>query len=434
MKFTVEDINPTRKAVTVTVPATAIAEQEAGLVKEFASQVRVSGFRAGKAPASLVKAQFGKNIAEELNTKVVQAGYKFATDESKLKIYTLVDVKADAVEAGKEAVIRYEVDLAPEFDAPEYKGIELADEAVTVTDEEIDKEIERVRTQSAKFDVVEREAAKGDYVKLSYAGTIEGKPVAEIAPDAYLYTEQKSTWEEAGAEEGIGIKEIVNGIVGKKAGDKAEFTHTFAADFEKAELAGKTATYAVEIFEVRAKTLPELNEEFFKQINVKDVEELKSQIRSGLESRKKNESIAKKRQEAIEALNAKVEFELPESAVEREAYNIFVEFANMQLRQGVEASEIEKQRDELLSGSKDAAKTRVKTQFVLAKIAEKEGLKVEQEELNRRIVQEAYANRMPVDKFVKELSKDRNRIADMQRWVLFNKALDVVIAEAKPKA
>ena len=106
----------------------------------------------------------------------------------------------------------------------------------------------------------------------------------------------------------------------------------------------------------------------------------------------------------------------------------------MQLRQGVDAAEIEKQRDELLAGSKDAAKTRVKTQFVLAKIAEKEGLKVDQEELNRRIVQEAYANRMPVDKFVKELSKDRNRIADMQRWVLFNKALDVVIAEAKPKA
>jgi trigger factor len=434
MKFTVEDINPTRKAVTVTVPATKIAEQESALVKDFAGQVKVSGFRPGKAPSALVKAQFGKNIAEELNNKVVQEGYKFASAETKLKIYNLVDVKTDAVVAGKEAVIRYEVDIQPEFELPEYKGLEIAEEAVEVSDADIEKGVERIRTQSAKFDVVERAAAKGDYVKVSYAGTIDGKPVAEISPEAYLYTEQKSTWEEAGAEEGIGIKSIVNGVVGLKAGDKATFAHEFPADFEKAELAGKKASYAVEVFEVRAKILPEMTEEFFKQLGVKDEADLKTQIRSGVEQQKKNEALAKKRQDVIEALNAKIDFALPESAVDREAYNIFIEFANMQLRSGVDASEIEKQRDELLAGSKDAAKTRVKTQFVLAKIAEAEGLKVEQEELNRRIVQEAHAAKTPVDKFVKELAKDRNRVSDMQRWVLFNKALDVVVGATKTKA
>ena len=434
MQFTVEDINPTRKAVTVTVPAAKIAEQEAALLKEFSSQVKVPGFRPGKAPASLVKAQFAKGIAEELNNKVVQEGYKFASTDAKLKVFNLVDVKADAVVAGKDAVIRYEVDLQPEFDLPEYKGLEVADEAVVVTDADVDAGIERIRSPSAKFDVVERAAAKGDYVKLSYTGTIDGKPVAEIAPEAYLWTEQKSTWEEAGAEQGLGVPAIVSGVVGLKAGDKATFSHTFAADFETPALAGKTASYAVEVFEVRAKVLPELNDELFKQLNVKDVEELKSQVRTGIEGQKKNEALAKKRQDVIEALNAKVDFPLPESAVDREAYNIFVEFANMQMRSGVPVEEIEKQRDELLSGSKDAAKTRVKTQFVLAKIAEVEGLKVEQEELNRRIVQEAYAARTPVDKFVKELSKDRGRIADMQRWVLFNKALDIVVGASKAKA
>ena len=434
MKFTVEDINPTRKAVTVTVPVSKIAEQESALVKDFAGQVKVPGFRPGKAPSSLVKAQFGKNIAEELNNKVVQEGYKFASAETKLKIYNLVDVKTDAVVAGKEAVIRYEVDLAPEFDLPEYKGLEISEEAVVVSDADIEKGVERIRTQSAKFDVVERAAAKGDYVKLSYAGTIDGKPVAEIDPEAHLYTEQKSTWEEAGAEEGIGVKAVVNGAVGLKAGDKTTVTETFADDFEVEALRGKTATYAVEAFEVRSKTLPELNEEFFKQVGTTDLETLKSQIRTGLEGQKKNEALAKKRQDVIEALNAKIDFPLPESAVDREAYNIFIEFANMQLRSGVDASEIEKQRDELLAGSKDAAKTRVKTQFVLAKIAEAEGLKVEQEELNRRIVQEAHAARTPVDKFVKELGKDRSRISDMQRWVLFNKALDVVVNATTVKA
>lgn len=434
MQFTVEDINPTRKAVTITVPAAEIAAQEAALVKEFAGQVKVQGFRPGKAPAALVKAQFAKNIADELNNKVVQAGYKAVTDEAKVKVYTLVDVKTDSVSAAKDAVIRYEVDLQPEFDLPEYKGIELTDTPIVVADADVDAGVERVRSQGAKFDVVERAAVKGDYVKLSYTGTVDGKPVAEIAPDAYLWTEQKSTWEEAGAEGGMGVPEIVAGVVGLKTGDKATFTHSFPADFEVEALRGLTASYAVEVFEVRAKILPELNEEFFKQINVKDLEDLKTQIRAGIEGQKKNEATAAKRQAAIEALNAKIEIALPETAIDREAYNIFIEFANMQLRSGVPAAEIEKQRDELLAGSKDAAKTRVKTQFVLAKIAEKEGLKVEQDELNRRIIQEAQAARQPVDKFVKELAKDRNRVADMQRWVLFNKALDVVIGAAVAKA
>lgn len=434
MQFTVEDINPTRKAVTVTVPAAEIAVQEAALVKEFTAQAKVQGFRPGKAPASLVKAQFAKNIADELNNKVVQAGYKAVTDEAKVAVFTLVDVKTDSVSAAKDAVIRYEVDLQPVFELPEYKGLELAETAIVVADADVDAGVDRVRSQGAKFDIVERAAAKGDYVKLSYTGTVDGKPVAELAPDAYLWTEQKSTWEEAGAEGGMGVPEIVAGVIGLKAGDQATFTHSFAADFEVEALRGLTASYAVEVFEVRAKILPEINEEFFKQINVKDLEDLKSQIRTGIEGQKKNEAAAAKRQAAIEALNAKVEFALPETAIDREAYNIFIEFANMQLRSGVPATEIEKQRDELLAGSKDAAKTRVKTQFVLAKIAEQEGLKVEQEELNRRIVQEAQAARQPVDKFVKELAKDRSRVADMQRWVLFNKALDVVIGASVAKA
>lgn len=434
MQFTVEDINTTRKAVTVTVPAATIAAQEATLVKEFSGQVKVQGFRPGKAPASLVKAQFAKGIAEELNNKVVQAGYKFVGDEAKIKVYNLVDVKTDSVSSAKDAVIRYEVDVQPEFSLPDYKGLELADTTVAVTDADVDAGLDRVRSQGAKFDVVERAAAQGDYVKLSYLGTIDGKPVAELAPDAYLWTEQKSTWEEAGATKGLGVPAIVAGVIGLKAGDKATFTHTFAADFETAALQGLTASYAVEVFEVRAKTLPAMDEEFFKQINVKDEADLKGQIRAGLEGQKKNEALAAKRQAAIEALNAKIDFPLPESAIDREAYNIFIEFANMQLRSGVAATEIEAQRDELLAGSKDAAKTRVKTQFVLAKIAEAEGLKVEQEELNRRIVQEAQAARQPVDKFVKELAKDRARVADLQRWVLFNKALDVVVGASVAKA
>lgn len=432
MSITIEEISPTRKAVVLAVPAADIAAQENTLVKEFVGQVKLPGFRPGKAPAHLVKKQFAKGIADELKSKVVAEGYKRIREESKLNIYTVVDVKGvDEVSPDAGLSIRYEVDLAPEFELPEYKGLDLPSEPVSISDEEIDKTIASIRSQQARFEVVERAAEKGDYVKIGYEGKIDGTPVKEIASDAYLYGTQPTTWEEAGAEEAPGVPEIVAGLIGKKTGDKAEFAHEFPADFSVEALKGKTAVYAVEVFEVRAKILPELNEEFFKSVNAKDLDELKTRVREGLQSRKENEANAKRRQDAIEALNAKVDFALPESAVDREAYNIFLEYANMQLRQGVDVKDIEAQREELLKNSKEAAQTRVKTQFLLAKVAEKEEIKVEQKELNERIVQEAYIARMPVDKFVKEISKDRERIVEMQRLILFNKALDTILANAK---
>jgi trigger factor len=433
--ITIEETSPTRKAVILSVPSATITEYENELIKEFASQVRLPGFRPGKAPTHLVKRQFAKGIADELKNKVVSEGFKHIREESKLNIYTIVDVKGtDEISPSADATLRFEIDLNPEFELPEYKGLEITEEAVVVTDEDVQKTIETIRSQRARFEVVDRGAEKGDYVKVGYEGTIDGTAVKEIAPDAYLYGSQPTTWEEAGAEEAPGIPGIVAGIVGKKAGDKFEVTHEFPADFNIEALKDKKATYAVEVFEVRAKILPEMDEEFFKSANAKDIEDLTKQVHDGIQKRKENDIRAKKRQDVIELLNSKVDFPLPESAIDREAYNIFIEFANMQLRQGMDVKEIEAQRDELMAGSKDAAKTRVKTQMILGKIAEKEELKVDQKELNERIVQEAYIAQTPVDKFAKELSKDRERIAEMHRWILFNKALDLVIDAAKVKA
>jgi trigger factor len=430
--ITTEDISPTRKAVTLTVPADTIAGYEKTILKEISGQVRLSGFRPGKAPAALVKRQFAKQIGEELQSKAVSEGFKYIGAETKLKIYGLVDIKgADALTSASDATLRFELDLVPEFELPEYKGLELPDNALGITDEEVQTAIDGLRSQHARYEVVERAAEKGDFVKLSYAGTIDGTAVKDIAPDAYLYGTQSATWEEVGAEDTPGIPEIVAGLAGKKTGDKAEFTHEFPADFAVEALKGKKATYAVEVFEVRAKILPELDETFFQSVKVKDVEELRSQVRDGLFARKENEARAKKRQDALEQLGAKLDFALPESAVDTETYNIFLEYANLQLRQGVDVKEIEGNRDTILNDAKDAAKLRVKTQFILSKIAEAESLKVSREEFSSRIAQDAYMARTPVEKYAKELSKDRKRLEETQRQVLFNKTLDFIVDNAK---
>jgi trigger factor len=263
-------------------------------------------------------------------------------------------------------------------------------------------------------------------------GKIDG---AEFPEDLARYGKQTGTWEEAGSEEAFGasVKEIAAAVIGMKAGDKKEISVTFADDFAAEALRGKTAVYTLDVAEVRQRVLPELNEEFFKSVHVADEAEFKKQIREGLEANKKNAATAKTRENVINKLNELVDFELPQSAIDREAYNIFVEFANTQLRQGVKIEDIQAKRDELMENTKEAAKTRVKTQLILNAIAKVEDVKVEQADITARIQQEAYMSGMPAEKFVKELTKDRSRLMEMQANIRYNKALDVVVNAAVAK-
>lgn len=435
MDIKIEDINATRKAATVTVPASVIEEQQNKLLGNFAAHARVAGFRPGKAPVSIIKQKFGKELADELAEAVRREAFSAVREDKNIDLYALADVNEPEIVVGQPVEIRFEIDVVPAFELPEYKGLEVAKSDLDVSEDEINETIKNLRSQRAEFNKVEKAAEKGDYVKLSYEATIDGKPLAEVAPDAAIYGKQTNTWEEAGADETFGatVKEIVSALVGMKAGDKREITATFPEDFSAESLRGKTAVYTVEIAEVRERVLPELNEEFFKSLHVKDEEDLRKQVREGLETRKKNTATSKKREELINTLNGKVDFELPETAVERESYNIFVEFANMQLRQGVKAEEIEAQREELMKNTKDAAKTRVKTQLVLRAIAKKEDIKIERDDIMKRISQEAYMSGQPADKFIKELTKDRARMAELESNILFNKALDLVVAASVEK-
>lgn len=432
MNTKIEDINTTRKAVTVVVPADVIENAQNKLFKEYASQARIPGFRPGKAPVSVVRQKYGKDLEKELTQRVVQEAYAAIRENKEIEVYSLVDVKEPAIEVGKEAEIRFEIDVVPAFELPQYKGIEVPAEDLSVSDEDVEKAAESIRSQRAEFNKVETPAEKGDYVKLSYEGKIDG---AEFPEDLARYGKQTGTWEEAGSEEAFGasVKEIAAAVIGMKAGDKKEITVTFADDFAAEALRGKTAVYTLDVAEVRQRVLPELNEEFFKSVHVADEAEFKKQIREGLESNKKNAATAKTREAVINKLNDLVDFELPQSAIGREAYNIFVEFANTQIRQGVKVEEIEAKRDELMENTKEAAKTRVKTQLILNAIAKVEDVKVEQADITTRIQQEAYMSGMPTEKFVKELTKDRSRLMEMQANIRYNKALDVVVNAAVAK-
>ena len=425
MDIKIQVTNPTRRSVTVTIPAATVAASEKEVIKGFTREAALPGFRPGKAPEAIVRQKYSKNIADEISQRLLAQGYDRIKEEKSFTVYTLADVQKDESVQGADVVIRYEVDVLPEFKTPDWQSIKIAKEVVTVTDAEVAEHLQKLLQQRARFEKTEAAAAKGDYVRIAYAGTIGGKAIADLDAEAKAYGSAESTWEEAGATgEIVAVPAIAQAVIGLKAGATAQAEYVFPATHEREALRGKKVSYAITASEVRRKEIPKVDEAFCKAVGVKDAAELRDQLRKGIEGSKQQAAETARREKAVDALLAGLEFPLPESAVMSVAQGLFYQYAEMRLRSGTKPEELETQRDDILAEAKKAAALRVRAQFVLSRIAEELKLEVSREELGSAIMQAAQASQTQPEKLV----KDRQRLAELRRDALLNKALDAVLA------
>jgi len=433
VKFSIQDVTETRKTAVIVVPKEQIAEEEQSLLKKYAGQLRIPGFRPGKAPLDMVRNKYRKELAGELTQNIISSIYNKLTEESDLNIYGIVNVnlEPDPMTPGNEGVVTFTLDIKPSFELPEYKGISLTLEKPTVSEEDIDKAIENIRQQRAEYKEVEEPAKKGDYVKLSYSGKLDGKPVSEILPDKPIYGEQNNTWEEAGAEEVPGVRAIIDGIVGMKKGDEKDVKMSFPENFSEPELAGKDVDYHLEIHEVRQKILPELDDAFIKGMQVETLEELRNRIKEEFLKQRENEMSTKARDQIIKYLTDKVDFDIPESAVEHQTNSLLRSYMTQMIQRGAIEEQFEEQKDKLFEEARKAARTHAKTTIILEEIAKKEDIQVENQDLNMRIMQEAMMTGMKPQDFVNELKKDRQRVQEIRQNALVNKVLDFLHQESK---
>jgi trigger factor len=431
VNVTIAEVSPTRKTLVVSVPAEDITVEEKAILGEFAKAVNLPGFRPGKAPADLVRRRYAREIGEELQRKVATKAYEYAVQESKLAVFAAVGVDGGTVTAGQPAELKITVDVQPEFALPEYKALPITVPPSVVTDADVEAAITELRQQRADYVVVARPAAAGDFVRLNYTGTLAGQPIAEIAPNHAIYGTQHGTWEEAGSTTAPGVRAVIDGVVGLQAGDKKDVTHAFPADFDVPALAGQTATYALEILEVREKQPAPLDDAFLKSLQCDSADQLRQRARDDLLSRKQQEALGASREQVIKALTTAVDFPLPESALESETQNLLRDYMERSMRAGVAEEEFEKRKDELFTNARHAAAGRVKLMMILLKIAEKEEIKVDNDDLNRRIMQESVMTRQRPEQIVKRLQEDRTLLAQFQRAILNAKTLDFVVQQAK---
>lgn len=431
MKTDLKDISATRKAITVTVTPEEVSVHEAKLLKEFKQQAKIPGFRAGKAPDSMVRSRFAKDMKQELKQRVVSQAHQDGVAVADFEVFNIVDMDDGEIVSGQEATITFTVDVVPDFELPAYEGLKVNEASSEASEEEVTKTLDQLLGQRAEFNVADKAAEKGDYVQCGYEGKIGKELVADLVPDATMYGSQETTWEEAGSEDAPGVRAIIDGLVGMKAGDTKEVTMEYPEDFKPEVLAGKTAVYSLEAKEVREKVMPEMDEAFFTSLQVKDKAELLERLAENITNQKKQQNANAERQQITEGLLNSVDFPVPQSGIDSETDSVLRDFMQRNMQQGVSKDDLEKHKESLHDGASKAAHDRIKSRLILTKIAEKEKIQVENEDFSRMIMMEAQQSGQNPEKLVKELRKDQNRINNMRREIILGKTMDLLLEKAE---
>ena len=429
MSIQVEEVSESRKKVTVSVGSDEIAVEQKKLLGQFSQQVRIPGFRPGKAPDAIILKKYGKDVAEELKRKVISEAYEKVTKDDSFKIFNVVDMQEGEIEFGKDANIEFTVDIDPEFDLPEYKGIAVTVPEVEVSEKDIEDAVYTIRSQRADFVEKEDGAAPSDYVQLGYEGFLDGEPLADSLPGQPLLTKQSSTWEEAGTDR-ADFPGLAEGLVGLKKGDEKDITVNFPDDFRVEELQGKTVEYKVNITEVREKKLPEMDEEFFKANNVESEEQLRENVERDLTNRKQQESNQIKREQIINFLSENSELALPQSAVDSEAMRILQGRMQQQAQNPQADDNPEATQAAMKEQADHEAGRRVKVNLILNKVAEKENIQPEDQDFQMQIFQEAMYTQQKPEQIAKDLRKDQARLRSMHESILINKTLDFLVEQS----
>lgn len=434
MNTNIEKINDTRRKIAVTVDAAEVAKEKEGVVAEFVKFAKLPGFRPGKAPKDMILKRFANDIQAQLERAVTNKAVSALNEIKEFDIFSVVDLQHTPVEDGKDATITFTADIYPEVKLPEdYKtSVEL--NSPEATPEEVQKTVDFYRNQRAQYNVVEdRPAKKGDFVQVSYEGTIDGKSIDELVEKPAMYGKQKGTWEEAGNTDVPGVPAVIEGLVGMKKSEKKIVEQKFAEDFAMKELAGKTAVYEIELLEIREKILPEVNEEFLKNLGDKSEEDFRARLAKDITAEKTQHNEVLKRQMAVDQLMEKVDFELPESALEEERQLVLQEMMIRFMSAGTKREDLEKHKQELFdAASKDAA-PRAKMRIFLNRVAKANDLKVTDEDMSRMLWQEAVRTRTRPEEIIKQLQKDQARVNRMRSDALLQKAINFIAEKAEVK-
>ncbi|MBD8925010.1 MAG: trigger factor [[Eubacterium] rectale] len=429
MSVQVENLEHNMAKLTINVSAEELEKALDSAYKKQKGQISVPGFRKGKVPRAMIEKMYGAGVFyEDAANILMQQTYPAAIDESGVDIVSRPTVDVVQIEKGKEFIYTAEVAVRPEVTLGKYMGVTVTKIDTTVTDEEVDAELENQRNKNARtVTVTDRPVAEGDTAVIDFEGFVDGVAFEGGKGENHPLEIGSHTF----------IDTFEDQLVGKNTGDEVEVNVTFPEKYQAEDLAGKPATFKVKINEIKTKELPELDDEFAQDAaGVDTLAEYKEELKKNLTEKKETEAKKTKEDEAIKKIIDKSKMDIPEAMINTQCETMVEEFAQRIAQSGLTMEQYLQFSgmtvDQLKEQVRPEALTRIQSSLVLEQIAKDENIEVTDADVDAEVEKMAKAYGMEPDK-LKEYMGDAEK-ESMKKDIAITKAVDLIMDNIKERA
>ena len=399
MSLQVEKMEKNMAKLTIEVSAEELEKAIQGAYLKNKNKITLPGFRKGKAPRVMIEKMYGKGVfLEDAANALIPSAYSKALNECDLEIVSQPEIDITQLEAGKPFIFTAEVAVKPEVTLGEYKGVEVKKIDVEVTEEEINAELKKEQENNSRTILVEdRPVENGDIATIDFEGFVDGTPFEGGKGSDYPLTIGSNTF----------IPGFEEQLIGANAGEKRDVNVTFPEEYQAQELAGKAAVFKCEVKKIEKKELPELDDEFAKDVSEFDtLEEYKADIKKNLTEKKEADAKRQKEDEAVQKAVENATMEIPDAMIRTQVNQMVDDFSRRMQAQGLSMEQYFQftgmTLDKLMEEMKPQALRRIQTRLVLEKVAEVENIQPSEERVDEEFTKMAEMYKMEKDK-LKEL-------------------------------
>ncbi|WP_272699996.1 trigger factor [Desulfovibrio sp. Fe33] len=425
MEYNVEELSPVKRKITVEVPAEEVNAALSATVALYRMQADVKGFRKGKVPSSVVESKYRKQVYGEATTDLINYQINEILSGLSLQPMSRIDVDAEELVRDEDFSYSIEFEVAPKLDLPKYKGLEVEEVEVEVSDDEVAEVEERILENNAEVKVIEdvRPPKDGEVASVSFGAYQDGQIVEGIQAENFdLVLGQNQALPE--------FEDLIKTLAPGEAG---ETDITFPADFINENLAGRTVTMKAKLHAVKERIKPEMTDEVAKKAGFKDVETMRKGIRESYASQRKQMSKSAAQSELLTSIIDGIdEFPLPPAMVEDRIDRLLKDLEYRLDRQGKGFQSLGKTPEELREGFRTEAEGSVKTEILLLAVAAEEGLEISPEEIDATLSHLAMQSRQPLHE-LKKYYEDNNLIVPLKDRLLCDKASELIYDSAEVK-
>ena len=407
MSLQVERLEHNMAKLTIEVPAEEVEKAlQAAYLKER-GKISLPGFRKGRVPRQMIEKMYGPEVFyDEAANRMISEAYAKAYDECELELVSQPKIEITQLEKGKEFIFTAEVAVKPEVKLGEYKGLKVDKVSTRVTQKEVDEEIDKERERNARtIDVTDRAVQDKDQITLDFEGFVDGVAFEGGKASDYPLT----------IGSGAFIPGFEDQLIGANIDEEKEINVTFPEEYQAKELAGKAAVFKCTVHSIKAKELPELDDEFVSDVSEKSetVNAYKAEVKAKIKERKENEGKQKREDQSVEQAVANAEMDIPEAMISFQSRQMVDDFARRIMQQGMTMEQYFQftglSEEKMMEEFKPEAEKRIRTRLTLEAIVAAENIEVSEERLDEELQKMADSYKMEVDKLKEYMGENEKK-------------------------